>query len=123
MFTFKYPPYTCVLKMHDNGVIAVLSHENLNEKIKLGLVPNNNVYLLEDFNWIDANTIYEGETYSGSGGLINYIFDNYLGIIKLTENARKFMNNLLKDMVENKSLDWIPEAKYYTFEGEELLIH
>ena len=57
MFLFKFPPYSCRLRTHDNGMIAILEHKNRSEKIKIGLTTDNTVYILDDFEWHDVNHV------------------------------------------------------------------
>ena len=127
MYTFRFSSYSCEFRNHSNGTVAVLSHPDDSNKIKLGVISSDEVYLLKDFQWANVNDMNDAsdetsKKYSGPEGLCEYIFDYYLGDIALTEKSTQQLAGLITKMLDGSSIE-IESGEYYTLENDEIVSH
>jgi hypothetical protein len=121
MYKFEFKPYSIVFKRHDNGVIAILSHENFEKTAKVGINEDNNVYKLNDFKWekitvdpdeedsdMDGSDMGDKPLYVGPDGLVWYIFDRYMAIVDISDDEIDILIRLVKTMLDDKEPDWLP---------------
>ena len=120
-YEFEFPPFSFELKKHYEGVIAILFKDD--KELKLGSDEDGNVYMLHNFEWENVNereNNIRGKKYENPQGLVEYMFDQYIKV-DLTEDCKNILVKILEDLKNDRSLDWVPPADYYTFEGNDLV--
>jgi len=95
--------YTCQVQRNENGIIVILSHPDTIDKIKIGLTPQGDIYLLEEFRWNNVNGSQEDKKYQGPSGLCDYIFDYYLGDIKLDSVSKQKLINIVTNLCNKEN--------------------
>ena len=118
MYTFKLNDYQIELRKHSNGTLAIMTHPNISDKIKLGVISSGEVYKLVEFQWDPILNSIEGEReYKGPKGLLDYIFDNYLGDISLDVESRESLTNLIGKMLDGITIDLETGSTYTLSDG------
>lgn len=136
MYTFKIHDYNIEFRKHSNGTLAILSHSDISEKIKLGVISSGEVYKLVEFQWVSITTAEDTEhpehpehpedtntsdnrskNYTGSVGLLNYIFDHYLGDVDLHPDSRTTLSDLIEKMLNGSTIDLDTGITYTVTDG------
>ncbi len=134
MYIFNFLQFTCKFKKHHYGIIAILTRENFEGDIKIGINKDNNIYRMRNFKWININevnidsggndVIYINDNYyTGPSGLVQHIFDKHFVDINIDDVSKEILIKLVDDMLNDRSLHWLPSADYYTFEESDLVAH
>lgn len=112
MYTFKFKDYNFEIRKHSNGILIVLSNENIPDKIKIGINTAGDIYILENFSW---NPVPD---YKNSIGICEYIFNEYLGDVNCDKIDINVLADFIEDVLKNREVSTTSGKSYVIEDGK-----